>query len=223
MRDEMGRRLTRAESRELTRSRLLDAASVCFAERGFHGTTVEAIVSRSGYSRGAFYSNFSDLDELFLALLEQRMDREATEIATLLSGSTSGAHLLSLLYERRATAPDDPNWRLLLSEFRLHALRDADLRPKLAAREQRLRDQYRAAVDHVIETTGFDGDFDRDLLALIVQVLEDGLSYYRILDPEAVPSGTFIKALRFLLTATAALARETTEASLSDQIAERRS
>jgi AcrR family transcriptional regulator len=208
----MRQRLTRAESRELTRKRLLEAASVCFAERGFHGATVEAIVTRSGFSRGAFYSNFSSLDELFLVVLDERLEQEASEIADLLELAGSSTHLLSLLDDRRKTAPDDPTWRLLLTEFRLHALRNADLRPRLAAHERRSRELYRAATDRVIETMGFEGDLDRDLLALIVQVLEDGLSYQRMVDPVAVPSGTFIESIRFLLNATSALAMQRAEA-----------
>src|SRR5262245_49209760 len=99
----MGRRLSREESRQVTRNRLLEAASICFAERGFHGTTVEAVVNGSGYSRGAFYSNFNNMNELFLAVLEERFEAEATEIASLLAQTKSGDDLIDLLHERRQT------------------------------------------------------------------------------------------------------------------------
>jgi AcrR family transcriptional regulator len=201
----MGRRLTRDEARQLTRRRLLDAASTCFAERGFHGTTVEAIVSTCHYSRGAFYSNFDSLGELFLALLEERIEREATEVADLLRESRSGEHLIQLLHERLVTSPADPGWWMLLAEFRLHAMRDADLRPRLAEREQRLRSLYRKAIEHLIEVSGVDADLDKDLLALIVQVLEDGFAYDKRLEPDVVPPGRFLDALKLLIEAMMAL------------------
>src|SRR3954471_10523442 len=66
------KRLTREESREQTRERLLAAAAELFAERGVNGTSVEQIAERAGYTRGAFYGNFDGKPELLVALLRQR-------------------------------------------------------------------------------------------------------------------------------------------------------
>src|ERR1700712_264403 len=55
-----------------TRDRLIAAAADVFAERGFGRATVEEGCERAGFSRGAFYSNFDSLDELFFALYSQR-------------------------------------------------------------------------------------------------------------------------------------------------------
>ncbi|MEV7042684.1 TetR family transcriptional regulator [Amycolatopsis sp. NPDC051061] len=66
-----GKRLTRAESRERTKDRLLAAAAELFAGRGVNGTSVEQIAERAGYTRGAFYGNFEDKHELVVALLER--------------------------------------------------------------------------------------------------------------------------------------------------------
>src|SRR5437016_2503729 len=67
------RRMTHAERREATRAALLDAAARVFIERGFAGTSVEAIAEEAGYTRGAFYSNFETKEELFAELLQQRV------------------------------------------------------------------------------------------------------------------------------------------------------
>jgi AcrR family transcriptional regulator len=48
--------------------RLLDAAAHVFAEKGWAGATVEAIVSRAGMSRRTFYEHFEDLRECLLVL-----------------------------------------------------------------------------------------------------------------------------------------------------------
>ncbi|WP_260336667.1 TetR/AcrR family transcriptional regulator [Paraburkholderia sp. CI2] len=66
--------MTRAESRERTRRRLLDAAASSIAERGFAATSVEDISAQAGYTRGAFYSNFSSKSDLFVELL--RLDHQ---------------------------------------------------------------------------------------------------------------------------------------------------
>src|SRR6476661_10603064 len=69
-------RLTREQSRDQTRQRLLDAALTAFMNKGFGVTSVEDIAAAAGYSRGAFYSNFGSKSELLLELL--RRDHDAT-------------------------------------------------------------------------------------------------------------------------------------------------
>ena len=66
-------RLTRAERQQETRAALLDAAARVFVKRGFQASSVEQISAEAGYSRGAFYSNFSSKEELFVALLHERL------------------------------------------------------------------------------------------------------------------------------------------------------
>lgn len=55
-----------------TRRLLLEAASALFDERGTIGQSVEEISSRAGFTRGAFYSNFATVDELYLALHQEQ-------------------------------------------------------------------------------------------------------------------------------------------------------
>ncbi|QZQ53626.1 TetR/AcrR family transcriptional regulator (plasmid) [Curtobacterium sp. TC1] len=51
-----------------TRRRLLSAAAELFDEQGTIRQSVETICTRAGYTRGAFYSNFGSVDDLYLAL-----------------------------------------------------------------------------------------------------------------------------------------------------------
>lgn len=67
------KRLTRAERQEKTREALLDAAARVFVKRGFQGSSVEEISAEAGYTRGAFYSNFKSKEEIFVALLHDRV------------------------------------------------------------------------------------------------------------------------------------------------------
>ncbi|WP_249174122.1 TetR/AcrR family transcriptional regulator [Burkholderia sp. AU19243] len=115
-------RLTRAQRRLGTRERLVAAARDCFVAQGFADTTVEHIVERAGYTRGAFYANFKHKRELLAEIL--RRDRP------------------QLLAWMRPCAMDDWRFRAadaaqiaagwecfpLWVEVHLHALRDAATR-----------------------------------------------------------------------------------------------
>src|SRR6476646_7446205 len=84
--------LTPERRRAMTRQHLLDAAAIVFTRNGFHGSTLDEVASTAGFTKGAVYSNFTSKDDLFLALLDDRMERQfavATEVLE------SGSHELS--------------------------------------------------------------------------------------------------------------------------------
>ena len=63
------KRLSREDSRDRTTQRLLAAARKLIAKRGLSDTSLEDIAEGAGYTRGAFYSNFSSKGDLFIELL----------------------------------------------------------------------------------------------------------------------------------------------------------
>ncbi|WP_228001135.1 TetR/AcrR family transcriptional regulator [Nocardia australiensis] len=129
------RRITRRRSE--TRNRLLTAAYEVFAEEGFGRTTVERVCDRAGFTRGAFYSNFSSLDELFLAMWEQRSAAMLAEVrATLDDFADNGVTDIGAAVELLDDAvPIDEAWYRITAEFTAHALRTPALRQVMAARE----------------------------------------------------------------------------------------
>ncbi|GAA1365036.1 TetR/AcrR family transcriptional regulator [Arthrobacter rhombi] len=58
-------------SREQT---ILDAAAAAFAERGFHGVSMDELGRRAGLSGPALYRSFSGKDEILATLLNEAMD-----------------------------------------------------------------------------------------------------------------------------------------------------
>ncbi len=66
------KRMTREDSRDQTTQRLLDAAQKLIAKKGLSAASVEDIAEAAGYTRGAFYSNFSSKGDLFIELLRPR-------------------------------------------------------------------------------------------------------------------------------------------------------
>jgi TetR/AcrR family transcriptional regulator, transcriptional repressor of aconitase len=82
---EARRRRTRAEQQAETRNRLLEAAAEAFAAHGFEGASIDHITDRAGYTRGAFYSNFSDKAELLLELSTARMEDFAAVLPSILA------------------------------------------------------------------------------------------------------------------------------------------
>jgi AcrR family transcriptional regulator len=55
---------------EARREQILSAALTCFAEKGFHASTMDDLVRASGLSKGSLYWHFSSKEEVFLALVD---------------------------------------------------------------------------------------------------------------------------------------------------------
>lgn len=75
-------RRTQAERTEATRTALIAAARLLFAERGYAGVGTEEIVRAAGVTRGALYHHFDGKQELFAAVYEQIEVELAERIAT---------------------------------------------------------------------------------------------------------------------------------------------
>src|SRR3982074_1492332 len=80
-------RRSRDDSREQTTQRLLDAAQKVIAKKGLEAASVENIAAAAGYTRGAFYSNFSSKDDLFIELLRGAHQQATAELKALRDAS----------------------------------------------------------------------------------------------------------------------------------------
>jgi AcrR family transcriptional regulator len=55
------------------RSQILEAAKHVFAEAGYHGASIHAIIERAGIARGTFYLYFESKSAVFSSILDQAM------------------------------------------------------------------------------------------------------------------------------------------------------
>src|SRR6202034_3698599 len=77
-------RIQRQRRGIVTRSHLIRAARHIFARDGFEHARIEDIALRARKTRGAFYDNFKDKEDVFLAIFEEDMARDLTELTPLL-------------------------------------------------------------------------------------------------------------------------------------------
>ncbi|RZQ61933.1 TetR/AcrR family transcriptional regulator [Amycolatopsis suaedae] len=80
----------RQERGRTTRDHLLTVATGLFTERGYEGTSIEAVLAEAGISRGALYHHFPGKDALFTAVFEAVHDRVAVEVAAAGKGKPGG-------------------------------------------------------------------------------------------------------------------------------------
>jgi AcrR family transcriptional regulator len=153
-------RLTRHERSRRNRSLVLAAARRVFLAHGYHGASLEQIAEEAGFSKGVVYSQFESKADLFLALLEQRIEERASENAQLVEHLaardqlTTDRGLMALAEHVTRRDQADHEWGLLVIEFRVHAARNPDLNRRYALVHERTVAGVARVVARIYERTG---------------------------------------------------------------------
>jgi AcrR family transcriptional regulator len=128
----MRTKLGRAEQVARNRQLVLVAARRVFLAQGYASATLDAIAEEAGFSKGVVYSQFESKADMFLALLEARINERAEQnerLAIQFDGRQLAEAVPQLaLALRRA----EPEWTQLVLEFRLHAARVPELNRRYA-------------------------------------------------------------------------------------------
>jgi len=209
-------RKTREVQRAETRSRLVAEARAVFAEVGFHCASIEEITDRAGYSRGAFYSNFSSKEDLFLTVVESSTQARLEELREIFGRDPSLRVYATLVGEaeervERGSRPFDPAddpWAYSFAEFTLHAARNPEWRTRLASLHSSIRATYAELVSEQASHLGFELTFPPDQLGSMQMALEMGLYLQQIIDPACVPGEFNMHFLEFVVRSMAALSTE---------------
>lgn len=163
-----------------TRKRLLAAAYDVFAEEGFGRATVEQICDRAGYTRGAFYSNFASLDELFLAIWEQKSSELLDDVRSAVNDIDTAAQVLDQIVR---LIPVDDRWYRITAEFTAHALRNPALRRVMAARERAILDTLLPLLEPQLDRLGRHVP-DPDALGQALVAVHDGTTVQCLMEPD---------------------------------------
>jgi AcrR family transcriptional regulator len=188
--------LTPERRRQQTREHLLAAAAEVFAERGFHGASLDEVAAVAGFTKGAVYSNFKNKEDLFLALFKANYDREMDAIRAVLNNSEVPpeariSDFVALI--RDQTTAVGRNFNLLYQEFWLYAARNPDVRKELT----RIDDEGAQALAEILraerERVGLEPLASPLHTARIVEVLFRGIAQLRVLEPD-VADDEFVEA-----------------------------
>jgi AcrR family transcriptional regulator len=182
-------RLTREQSRDQTRQRLLDAAQAIFTQKGFAAASVEDIAAAAGYTRGAFYSNFDSKSELFLELLKHDHSAMMVRLASLFDdGRTSRADMEARVLQYYSEVYRDNTCFLLWVEAKLHASRDAKFRVRFNALMREMRESTADYIRAFSERVGTPLTMPAEQMALGLIALCDGVQFFYSSDPQSVPA-----------------------------------
>jgi AcrR family transcriptional regulator len=120
-------RVTRAQSKERTRQRLLAEAQRLFRERGYAATSLEQIAEAAEVTKGAIYGHFSSKEDLLLSAIEAGRDT-TPDYVTMLNDELRPVRERLAEFGRAVAAedPDDAAELAMFLEFFAALLRAPD-------------------------------------------------------------------------------------------------
>src|SRR5258708_15180886 len=99
--------------RVATNARILDAALAVFSELGFERSQLEQVAARAGCSRGAIYAQYASKEEVFLALMEQRVRARFEAMYLRVKAEPEMGKRLGIMRQWIVDQVGDPTWGTL--------------------------------------------------------------------------------------------------------------
>ncbi|MFG3197257.1 TetR/AcrR family transcriptional regulator [Streptomyces sp. NPDC048208] len=184
-------RVTRRRAR--TRADLLAAAFAVFAAKGFGRVSIEEVCEAAGYSRGAFYSNFATLDELFFALYQERADLIAGQVADALAQEGPALDVAASVDRVAEVLLLDVDWLLVKTDFLVHAARDPAVAEALLDHRARLREAVADRLQRAHGPSEPPGGTDATARAFVAAY--DGVTVQLLLDKDVDAARSWLKQL----------------------------
>ena len=117
----------------VTRRELIRAARIVFARDGFEHTRIEEIAARAGKTRGAFYDNFEDKEDVFFAIFEEDILRDQKRFLPRLHAAASTDERIEAVTDNLMALLRDRERCLLNLEFKMYVIRHPRKQKRLAA------------------------------------------------------------------------------------------
>jgi len=192
---------TRQQDRAIsTRRDLMNAARRIFARDGFEMARLEDIAAAAGKTRGAFYANFRDKEDVFFALFEETLRREKQHMREQLGEAGSDEERIEVMTKHLRCVLADRRRMLLALEFKLYAIRHPKRTKRLAELHAAVcRRCIEANVEKVIpEYASLTGQQKRRKTAQVGALL-DGIALNRMFDGHGLTDDLIERHLRAAL------------------------
>ncbi|MFW6216433.1 MAG: TetR/AcrR family transcriptional regulator [Desulfohalobiaceae bacterium] len=126
------------EKSRQTKNELMESAVQVFGSKGFAASTIAEITENAGYAKGNFYRYWKSKDDIFLEIMEKRLQEYRASRQQGLQSAGSAQEALDVLIDFLETIIDDQNWSKVFLEFTTYAFNKQDLKQKMNKSNYRL-------------------------------------------------------------------------------------
>lgn len=172
---------------EARKGQILDAAWECFAELGYHQTTMAAIAAAAGLSAGAIYLYFENKEALLRAIGDRSRAMNRQLVADAMAGSNDPIAALHVIGRAMLAIFTDPRFEES-TRVNIELWPELLRNPSLAENLRADMAFWKEAVTSLLEDAKAKGelrpDVDARSLALLLISAWEGLRHYKLIDPD---------------------------------------
>lgn len=176
-------RMSREEKQLQTREQLFEAAMDLMVSKGYHAASVSDISEQAGYSKGAFFSNFTSKTDLLIALTQRFKGVEIDRLGQALASGASVAELSQGLLMYIDNLKNNKPCAILDVELQLIAARDADFARHYLDLHKSNSEALGTLIELIFHHRGKQAPMSRELLAMTFTALAEGLMLQGLDDP----------------------------------------
>jgi AcrR family transcriptional regulator len=170
---------------EARRQQILDAATECFARKGFHRSTMHDICQMAELSPGAVYRYFQSKDEIIEAMEEQGRQHSAAVIDAVTSERTETLDVLEGLVDVFFSKLEDVRDCAVHIELWAEALSNPKIKQTVVRIDESIRNAFIQRIVSAAQHRGeINAALDPDAVARVMMAFWDGLVLQKTLDPE---------------------------------------
>jgi AcrR family transcriptional regulator len=183
---------SRKERQATTRKRLMQAAAGVFCRKGLDRASIDDVAGDAGFTKGAFYANFRNKEELFLAMLDERFNERVQELDSAMgSGDDPEQQLRQAGADFVRYVRAEREWERLFFEFAAYAARNEDFRQELVTRYRTLRERMAEVFRRRAEQLGGELPIPAEHLAMMTFVMANGVALEELLEPGSLPEDLY--------------------------------
>jgi AcrR family transcriptional regulator len=179
-------RLTREEKKARTRSQLIDAAAAVFARHGYVAASLDEVAEEAGLTKGAVYSNFDSKEDLFQAVIGDRLNEPMFQVADIVdTAATFEQQAMEGARRYGEVIEEQRDLFLLALEYDIYCARHPDFGTGAASERDRLS-HVADLIAEQAEKNGIRLPLSPDEMATVITALSQGMGLQRLHDPDRV-------------------------------------
>ncbi|MGE5703858.1 MAG: TetR/AcrR family transcriptional regulator [Clostridia bacterium] len=190
--------------REATYANLIKAGIAVLCEKGYSSSSIDDVVSRAGYTKGAFYVHFESKEQFFLHLVDYRAESREMILESVKKLPTTGVTLEQAVFAIASGMVNyliqSPEWMLVHMDFFIQAKRSELIQSKYTELYERWIKEGAAFIELLKSRQLVASDLDSSAKAKMMYAFLDGCIihhvFYKEMLNETVIAEAFVKILQ---------------------------
>ena len=157
------------------KEKILEAALLCFNEKGYHKTSIDNIALNGKISKGGIYYHFKSKDELFLKLFNFRLNRYTEQLKAYIQEESDPLKRIRILIQKWGLIlKENEDFFKFCMEFSSMGAREKEIRKEMTSFYRSSVEIFRQIIEEGVATGEFE-NVDTERIARLIYFLSQGV------------------------------------------------